>query len=72
MGDVAVGVEEVLEEEDGVAEFDPGLEAVEGEGGLRPGGRRYEFLGDESGGFGVGGWCRVRLRVGELMLIQSG
>jgi hypothetical protein len=31
LGDVAVGFEEVLEEEDGAAELDPGLEGVEGQ-----------------------------------------
>jgi hypothetical protein len=30
VGDVAVGFEEVLEEEDRASEFDPGLEGVEG------------------------------------------
>ena len=38
VGDVAVGFEEVLEEEDRAAEFDPGLEGVEGEGMLEAGG----------------------------------
>src|SRR6266851_791809 len=36
-GDVAVGPEEVLEEADGVAEFDPGLEGVEGKGVFQAG-----------------------------------
>ena len=31
LGDVAVGLVEVLEEADGVAEFDPGAEGVEGQ-----------------------------------------
>jgi hypothetical protein len=30
LGDVAIGFVEVLEEADGVAEFDPGAEGVEG------------------------------------------
>jgi hypothetical protein len=38
VGDVAIGFEKVLEEEDGAAEFDPGFESVEGEGMLEAGG----------------------------------
>ena len=60
-GDVAVGLEEVLEEEDGAAEFDPGLEGVEGEGVLEAGGHA-PFFGVDGGwcGFGWGfeGWGR--------------
>jgi len=34
VGDVAIGAEEVFEEEDGAAKFDPGLVGVEGEAAL--------------------------------------
>ncbi len=49
VGDVAVGFEEVLEEADGVAEFDPGLEGVEVE-------RVFE-TGGHAPWFRCGRWC---------------
>ena len=48
VGNVAVGLEEVFEEADGVAEFDPGFEGVEGEGVLQARGHA-PFCGFRSG-----------------------
>ena len=50
VGDVAVGLEEVFEEPDGVAELDPGPEHVEGQ--------REAEAGDLLGDSGCGGRCR--------------
>ncbi len=58
VGDVAVGLKEVLEEADGVAEFDPGFEGVEGKGVFQARGHA-PFCGFRSGsGWGFEGWGR--------------
>jgi hypothetical protein len=74
VGDVAVGLEEMLEEEDGAAEFDPGLEGVEGEGTLEARGKVPAIGLDGRWGLGWGfeGWGRSgHLRLGERWLKQA-
>ncbi len=57
VGDVAVGLEEVLEEADGVAEFDPGLEGVEGKRVAQAGGILRDLGGDAVDVRSGGGSC---------------